>query len=206
MYEIYLDVEIRDNTLTSSIVAGFAAAAAHIPGSTGKQVMRGVGVALSRRLTASGRAVGQMIGPQLVANLQELLSRPGQGATYTTEWRSRPDGTPYPLIKVPLNAPHTASAPGDPPAQLSGALARSISYQLFRGPRGVIIRVGTPLMYGLFMELGGAHFEPRPWLRVLANSLKGRQRVRGVGNNYSVVVARTLSGIMKRGAASLFRN
>jgi hypothetical protein len=47
---------------------------------------------------------------------------------------------------------HVASAPGQPPAKLTGALARSIGVKVFRSGDGVAIRARR--FYALFLEAG----------------------------------------------------
>ena len=60
---------------------------------------------------------------------------------------------------------YTASAPGEPPAQVTSGLRQSV--------RGVIEStgptldgvVGTPLSYGARLEKGDSTMAPRPWLK-----------------------------------------
>ena len=59
------------------------------------------------------------------------------------------------------NRTHQASAPGQPPATDTGALASSIT-AIIDGPHRA--RVGTALDYGFYLEHGTANIEPRPWL------------------------------------------
>ena len=55
---------------------------------------------------------------------------------------------------------HTASAPGEPPATDTGALASSIAR--VSGKPGAA--VGTALEYGKHLEFGTTDMKPRPWL------------------------------------------
>ena len=63
--------------------------------------------------------------------------------------------TPYP----------PASTPGNPPHSRSGAsgLLGSVFYDVNSAKREAI--VGTPLKYGLYLELGTKRMAARPWLR-----------------------------------------
>lgn len=57
---------------------------------------------------------------------------------------------------------HVASKPGYPPNSDIGTLARSIEIDWNREQLTALI--GTNLKYGLWLELGTVHIEPRPWL------------------------------------------
>lgn len=63
--------------------------------------------------------------------------------------------TPYP----------PASTPGEPPHSRSGAsgLFGSVFYRVDKALRRAVI--GTPLKYGLYLELGTKRMAARPWLR-----------------------------------------
>ena len=75
------------------------------------------------------------------------------------------------------------SRPGKPPKRVTGTLHRSIFWALDR--QAVKGRVGTPLKYGLFLELGTARMAARPWMitavrnkietikRILSKEIKG---------------------------------
>ncbi len=54
------------------------------------------------------------------------------------------------------------STPGTPPKRVTGTLHRSIFWALDR--QAVKGRVGTPLKYGLFLELGTVRMAARPWM------------------------------------------
>lgn len=73
---------------------------------------------------------------------------------------------------------HQASAPGEPPANLSGRLAASIRYTKMTDREGSFATAGTTLAYGRTLEYGGfvqatgqfagagsVYIEPRPFLR-----------------------------------------
>lgn len=57
---------------------------------------------------------------------------------------------------------HRASAPGQPPATDTGALASSV--QRVTSDDGMQAAVGTGLDYGAHLEFGTKDIEPRPWL------------------------------------------
>ena len=53
------------------------------------------------------------------------------------------------------------SKAGQPPRKQTGHLRRSVTYNV----NGLVGRVGTPIKYGRYLELGTRHMKPRPWLR-----------------------------------------
>lgn len=55
-----------------------------------------------------------------------------------------------------------SSEPGEPPRYRTRDLLNSIQ-STFEGP--ALVRVGTHLLYGLWLELGTIKMKPRPWLR-----------------------------------------
>jgi hypothetical protein len=59
---------------------------------------------------------------------------------------------------------YTASAPGEAPASRLGDLRRSIDTRIEQGETRIEGFVGTDLEYGLFLERGTLHIQPRPWL------------------------------------------
>ena len=78
--------------------------------------------------------------------MQNKLEGEGTGRIY-----SRPGGGTY-----------QASSPGEPPAERTGALLRSLRRQRM----GLLTyRVGTELDYGRYLEYGTERIEARPWLR-----------------------------------------
>ncbi|MFP4323771.1 MAG: hypothetical protein ACLFTK_15055 [Anaerolineales bacterium] len=66
----------------------------------------------------------------------------------------------------------TPAAPGDPPAIDTGALAASI--RLEPTPQGY--RVGTPLIYGAWLEFGTREMAARPWLRPALEAVRAEAR------------------------------
>jgi phage gpG-like protein len=55
------------------------------------------------------------------------------------------------------------SSPGEPPYKQTGRLRSSITHEV--QPGGRVVRIGTNLKYGLYLEVGTARMSPRPWLR-----------------------------------------
>jgi HK97 gp10 family phage protein len=61
---------------------------------------------------------------------------------------------------------HRASAPGEPPATDRGTLSASIDYKVERtGRYKRLVRVGTQLKYGKWLEYGTVRIKPRPFAR-----------------------------------------
>jgi hypothetical protein len=68
------------------------------------------------------------------------------------------------------------SRPGTPPKRVTGTLHRSVFWALDR-QRGKG-RVGTPLKYGLFLELGTSKMAARPWMiTALRNKREAIKRI-----------------------------
>lgn len=61
--------------------------------------------------------------------------------------------------------PHRPSSPGEPPHVDTGRLRSSITTAQTIGTVIIIVRVGTNVRYGLYLELGTRHIQSRPWLR-----------------------------------------
>lgn len=87
-----------------------------------------------------------------------------QGAQRNLTFYTHPRGTPTP------------SAPGEPPALISGALRRGVKIRRFLfGPNVFSGGVGSTSVYGPIQERGGwagaghrSYLPPRPWLRPAA--------------------------------------
>jgi len=58
---------------------------------------------------------------------------------------------------------HQASAPGEPPKTITGALASSVFKRL--DAPGLFSEVGTGLDYGKYLEFGTSRMAPRPWMQ-----------------------------------------
>lgn len=57
---------------------------------------------------------------------------------------------------------HVASAPGEPPALLTGDLRRRAGYRLASDAGDVVMVFGSSVPYARRLELGGGAIEPRP--------------------------------------------
>lgn len=70
------------------------------------------------------------------------------------------------LYSVPAGQPHTAGAPGTPPATSSGRLLGSINHSLGEDGGGQYARVGSSVYYAIYVELGTRLTHgPHPFLR-----------------------------------------
>jgi hypothetical protein len=120
-------------------------------------VLAGVGIVVRMRQALQQAAL------ELQSEWKGLLAQPGSGATYTNRFATI-GGHVVPFADD-ARPPHTASAPGQPPAKDTGELAASIQIDDSDVDR---IRVGTNLRYGLALEYGvntvgskvGAHPDP----------------------------------------------
>jgi hypothetical protein len=130
------------------------------------------------------RAVAAALGPEggdplvrtgvFIAEreLKLEVSRPGTGRTYEHEFFV--DAQRRLRKGKKRNAPHTASAPGQPPAVDGGELRTSITHEVVDG----IGYAGTGLAYGRYLQDGfvsawGTIVEPRPWASTVAERLPG---------------------------------
>ena len=85
------------------------------------------------------------IGRYMVEQLEQALEGEGSGRTY------RVPGT---------NILYQASAPGEFPAERTSQLRNSNFFVV----DGDMVGIGTPLEYGLFLEVGTYKMAPRPWI------------------------------------------
>lgn len=106
---------------------------------------------------------------QLQAEVKRELSKPGTGTTYTTKFFTRGRGEGRLVIPYGKRVPHTASAPGNPPAVDTGRLRASIAWQRISKYRRV---VGTNVIYAPYLELGTDRIKPRPFLRPAAERFR----------------------------------
>jgi hypothetical protein len=60
------------------------------------------------------------------------------------------------------------SAPGEFPARITGALAKSVKYTVYRG--GKTLEFGETIRYARFLELGTSRMQPRPHVQPVALS------------------------------------
>lgn len=75
---------------------------------------------------------------------------------------------------------NSASAPGQPPHADTANLKRSIRWEFSSSPGEMIVRIGSPVKYGLFLELGTRRMAARPWLR--PSFLRMMPRIRAILN------------------------
>jgi len=99
------------------------------------------------------------------------LSQPGKGRTYTNYFFT--DASGRLRVGRPRNKPHTASAPGDPPARDTSSLVKSVKWELEGNGNKIIGRVGTNLDLGPMLEYGTKKMAARPWLSVAARNSIG---------------------------------
>jgi hypothetical protein len=105
--------------------------------------------------------------------MKELLLIPGSGRTYTTRfYRGRAGHFLFPgvpqvpgkLYAWPDRVPHTASAPGMPPASDSGQLLASIGHEL--EVRDTVVGVvHADKKYAVYLEDGTRYMAPRPFMK-----------------------------------------
>lgn len=100
------------------------------------------------------------------AAMKELLLLPGSGRTYMPGVLTfRRGGKIYSNFSTGGRAaPHTASAPGEPPASDTGFLMSSIRH-VIAVDETVYASIGSDLEYALYLELGTRYMEPRPFMR-----------------------------------------
>lgn len=76
------------------------------------------------------------------------------------------------LLSVPGPTP---SSPGEPPHKQTGQLRMSVAYEVDERSEPIQARVGTNMIYGMFLELGTRRgISPRPWLRRAAYETQER--------------------------------
>lgn len=90
---------------------------------------------------------------QVEGTAKRITSGPGTGREYTRH-----------------GIAHTASAPGEPFATDTGRLRASITHALEVDALGLVAKVGTDVIYGLYLELGSSRMSARPWLRPALSS------------------------------------
>ncbi len=96
--------------------------------------------AVHARVDAGMASAGEQAGQALADHVRMKLSRPN------------PLGT-------------TPSAPGEPPARVSGELMDSVAYEVADTGKGVSVMVGAAASYALALEYGTRRMAPRPFLR-----------------------------------------
>lgn len=101
-----------------------------------------------RRMTDEARRANRATGEQVRTAAVRKIQASGSGRVYE--------------IAGPPRRTHRASAPGEPPATDTGALARNIYVESADG--GLTVFVGTNQAHGRYLEHGTAMVAPRPWL------------------------------------------
>ena len=105
--------------------------------------------------------------------IRDIKSAPKSGRVYTTYFYTNAAGKAIPYGSRP---PHQASAPFEPPADDTGLLAANIN--ITSNNFGFTARVGTPLVYGRYLEFGTSKMRPRPWLVPALREAKDEGRYR----------------------------
>ncbi len=80
---------------------------------------------------------------------------------------------------------YRSSAPGEPPAQRLARLRQSVKYRVTKTRDRATGIVGTPQMYGLWLQKGTKRMKPRPWLSV--GFARSRDQVRSVLTRRAVI-------------------
>lgn len=110
--------------------------------------------AATRHLTAADSPVMRMLALRLEREIKLTLSKPGTGREYAA---ARGKGK--------RKRVHRASAPGQPPAVLTGRLRQSITHGIVDNK----MRVGTNVEYAPWLEFGtldnNGFIAPRPFMR-----------------------------------------
>ncbi|MCB1711342.1 MAG: HK97 gp10 family phage protein [Candidatus Riesia sp.] len=89
-------------------------------------------------------------GQILEESIQETISGTGKGRIY---------------FDTPVGI-HQASAPGDPPAYMTGNLFRSFQTKILSISNYITyVAVGSPLSYAAWLEFGTSRIEERPYMQ-----------------------------------------
>lgn len=65
-------------------------------------------------------------------------------------------------VKGRKSGPVVRSKPGEPPRKQDGFLRGRVTYKI---ENGMVCKVGTPVWYGYYLEVGTSRIVARPWLR-----------------------------------------
>lgn len=72
-------------------------------------------------------------------------------------------------VRMKISRPNPSgaapSAPGEPPARVSGELLDSVAYEIMETGRGLSVTVGAAASYALSLEYGTRRMAQRPFLR-----------------------------------------
>ena len=66
-------------------------------------------------------------------------------------------------VKGKKSGPVVRSKPGEPPRKQDGFLRGRVTYKIENGK--MVCKVGTPVWYGYYLEVGTSRIVARPWLR-----------------------------------------
>ena len=92
---------------------------------------------------------------EVVRRAKELLSVPGTAVRSRTTRHGRKGSRITGAVR---------SRPGEPPRKQTGQLRASVTHAV--DPDKLTVRIGSPLKYGMYLELGTKRgLLPRPWLR-----------------------------------------
>lgn len=135
----------------------------------------------------------EKVGLDLLNKLRADLSQPGRGATYSTLFFTDGMGVVHPYGYRP---PHTASAPGDPPAVDTGQLRASYGTEVRREADGAVLTLGTGDEKAKYLEFGTSDMAARPHLRpvVARNQLTIRSTIEDGIEGRERAMARRLGG------------
>jgi HK97 gp10 family phage protein len=128
--------------------------------STGAQVAKNISQVLRAGRAGVPRDL-DMLGLKLTSELRLELSKPGTGRVYTTLFFTHNGNA----IPYGTRTPHTASAPGEPPAVDTGQLRASYGHGVERELNGATLSIGTGSPYAAYLEFGTSKIAPRPHLR-----------------------------------------
>ena len=139
------------------------------------------------------KAVMRSAGAEIAALTRSLLAGAGAGRSYR-------------MSKARGGGIHRASAPGQPPARLSGALAGSVKVKPFRSGEGVSIR--ETQYYSLFLEAGakggaGSHIGGARGLRNVYRKRGGKNVLAATQGSRVLAPRPSLSRALEQRAASI---
>lgn len=160
--------------------------------STGAQMAKNIAQVLRAGRAGIPRDL-EKAGIDVVNDLRLELSKPGTGRVYDTMFFTDNLGRVHPIGTRP---PHTASAPGEPPAVDTGMLRASYGHQVTREVNGAVLEIGTGDQKAKYLEFGTSKMAARPHLRpvIARNQLKIRGTVADGIEGRERAMARRLGG------------
>lgn len=123
-----------------------------------------------RRLEVGVKANLKEAGIYLHKAAKELISISGTDGKASNKGKRDAKGK---FLKSKLVYNSNPSSPGEPPHVQHGRLRGSVTYVVEHSGQSWVVRTGTNVKYGRWLELGTKKMEARPWLRV-AMALKYR--------------------------------